>query len=87
MLVLANFTRHEAHPTMAVIFKGAHCPPEVILMGICCCVAWPLSTRHVEGLLKEPRVYVDHYTFNRDVGLPLISSRQSEMSHPNTHSN
>jgi transposase-like protein len=45
-------------------------------MGIRWCVAWPLSTRHVEEFLKEPRVYVNHYTINRDVALPLISSRQ-----------
>lgn len=33
---------------MAVNCKGAHFPPEVILMGIRWYVAYPLSTRHVE---------------------------------------
>ena len=34
--------------TMAVSFKGAHFPKEVILMGVRWYVAYPLSTRHVE---------------------------------------
>jgi putative transposase len=33
---------------MAISFKGAHFPPEVILMGVRWYVAYPLSTRHVE---------------------------------------
>ena len=35
---------------MAVSFKGAHFPPEVILRGVRWYVAYPLSTRHVEEL-------------------------------------
>jgi transposase-like protein len=36
--------------TMAISFKGAHFPKEVILMGVHWYVAYPLSTRHVEEL-------------------------------------
>ena len=50
---------------MAINFKGAHFPPEVILMGIRWYVAYPLSTRHVEELMEERRVEVDHSTINR----------------------
>jgi transposase-like protein len=50
---------------MAVNFKGAHFPPEVILMGICWYLAYPLSTRHVEELMEERGVLVDHSTVNR----------------------
>jgi putative transposase len=50
---------------MAIRFKGAHCPPEVILMGIRWYVAYPLSTRHVEELMEERGVEVDHATINR----------------------
>ena len=50
---------------MAVSFKGAHFPPEVILMGIRWYVAYPLSTRHVEELMEERGVKVDHSTINR----------------------
>jgi len=38
---------------MAISFKGAHFPKEVILMGVRWYVAYPLSTRHVEELLAE----------------------------------
>src|SRR5215471_17324979 len=50
---------------MAIDFKGAHFPPEVILMGVRWYVAYPLSTRHVEELMKERGVDVDHSTINR----------------------
>jgi putative transposase len=50
---------------MAVSFKGAHFPPEVILMGIRWYLAYPLSTRHVEELMEERGVKVDHSTINR----------------------
>ena len=50
---------------MAVSFKGAHFPKEVILMGVRWCVAYPLSTHHVEELMEERGVEVDHSTMNR----------------------
>jgi putative transposase len=50
---------------MAVSFKGAHFPPEVILMGVRWYLAYPLSTRHVEELMEERGVEVDHSTVNR----------------------
>jgi putative transposase len=50
---------------MAVSFKGAHFPPAVILMGIRWYLAYPLSTRHVEELMEERGVDVDHATINR----------------------
>ena len=50
---------------MAIDFKGAHFPPEVILMGVRWYVAYPLSTRHVEELMQERGVSVDHATVNR----------------------
>src|SRR6185295_310582 len=50
---------------MAISFKGAHFPKEVILMGVRWYVAYPLSTRHVEELMEEWGVDVDHSTINR----------------------
>jgi transposase-like protein len=50
---------------MAVSFKGAHFPPEVILMGVRWYVAYLLSPRHVEELMAERGVDVDHSTINR----------------------
>jgi putative transposase len=51
--------------TMAMSFKGAHFPQEIILMGIRWYLAYPLSTRHVEELMRERGVHVDHSTINR----------------------
>ena len=50
---------------MAVSFKGAHFPPEIILMGVRWYVAYPLSYRHVEELLEERGVPIDHATIQR----------------------
>ena len=50
---------------MAVNFKGAHFPQDIILTGVRWYVAYPLSTRHVEELMRERGVYVDHATINR----------------------
>jgi putative transposase len=50
---------------MAVSFKGAHFPKEVILTGVCWYAAYPLSTRQVEELMLERGVHVDHSTINR----------------------
>jgi putative transposase len=50
---------------MAVNFKGAHFPREIILTGVRWYVAYPLSTRHVEELMRERGVPVDHATINR----------------------
>jgi putative transposase len=50
---------------MAVSFKGAHFPQDVILTGVRWYVAYPLSTRHVEELMRERGVHVDHSTINR----------------------
>src|SRR6266436_3263986 len=51
--------------TMAISFKGAHFPPEIILMGVRWYVAYPLSYRHVEELLEERWVPIDHATIQR----------------------
>jgi putative transposase len=50
---------------MAVNFKGAHFPQDIILTGVRWYVAYPLSTRHVEELMGERGVEVDHSTINR----------------------
>src|SRR5215813_8501108 len=51
--------------TMPVSFKGAHVPQEIILMGVRWSVAYPLSDRHVEELMEERGVSVDHATVQR----------------------
>jgi len=48
-----------------VRFKGAHCVKDIILSCVRWYLAYPLSTRHVEELLQERGVSVDHATINR----------------------
>jgi transposase-like protein len=50
---------------MAVSFKGAHFPKHIILTGVRWYVAYPLSRRHVEELMRERGVPVDPSTINR----------------------
>jgi putative transposase len=50
---------------MGVSFKGAHFPRDIILMGVRWYVAYPLSYRHVEELMEERGVSVDHATIQR----------------------
>jgi putative transposase len=50
---------------MAISFKGAHFPQEIILMGVRWYVAYPLSYRHVEELMDERGVLLDHATIQR----------------------
>jgi putative transposase len=50
---------------MAISFKGAHFPQDIILMGVRWYVAYPLSYRHVEELMAERGVPVDHATIQR----------------------
>src|SRR5262245_1825940 len=49
---------------MAVCFKEAHFPQDIMLMGVRWYVAYLLSTRHVEELMRERGVHVDHSTIN-----------------------
>jgi transposase-like protein len=48
-----------------ISFKGAHFPKEIILMAVRWYLAYPLSYRHVEELLKERGLATDHATINR----------------------
>jgi putative transposase len=50
---------------MAVGFKGAPFPQDIMLTGVRWYLAYPLSTRHVEELMLERGVHVDHSTINR----------------------
>jgi putative transposase len=50
---------------MTISFKGAHFPKDIILMGVRWYVAYPLSYRHVEELMEERGVPVDHATIQR----------------------
>jgi putative transposase len=46
-------------------FKGAHFPHDIMLTGLCWYVAYPLNSRHMEALMAERGVSVDHATLQR----------------------
>jgi transposase-like protein len=50
---------------MASSFKGAHFPQDILRTGVRWYVASPLSYRHVEELMQERGVNVDHATGHR----------------------
>jgi putative transposase len=50
---------------MAISFKGAHFPQDIILMGVRWSLAYPLSYRHIEALMEERGVLLDHATIQR----------------------
>src|SRR5499426_1755468 len=50
---------------MAISFQGAHFPQDIMLMGVRWYVAYPLSDRHVEELMEERGVLLDHATIQR----------------------
>ena len=60
-----SWGQERGRATRAVSFKGAHFPQEVILPCVRWYVAYPLSTRHIEELMHERGVHVDHSTVNR----------------------
>jgi putative transposase len=47
-----------------VSFKGAHFPKDIILTCVRWYLAYPLSSRHIEELMQERGVSVDHATIN-----------------------
>ena len=50
---------------MAISFKGAHFPHDIILMSVRWYVAYPLSYRPVEELMGERGMPIDHATIQR----------------------
>lgn len=71
-----------------ISFKGAHFSKDIILMAIRWYLAYPLSYRHVEELLKEGGVAADHATINRWVVKygPLLEIQARKFRKPITKS-
>src|ERR1700712_3786806 len=52
-------------PSVARALKRLHYPLEVILTCVRCYVAYPLSLRHLEEMMAERGIEVDHSTLHR----------------------
>ncbi|KMK82232.1 IS6 family transposase, partial [Brucella abortus] len=50
---------------MAIDFKGAHFPKNVILYAVFFYVRYPVSYRDLQEILAERGIEVDHATLNR----------------------
>ena len=50
---------------MAISVKGAHFPQAIMLLGVRWSLAYPMSSRHVEELMEEHGVPLDHATIQR----------------------
>ena len=52
-------------PALARVLKRSHYPLDVILTCVRWYVAYPLSLRHLEEMMAERRISVDHSTVHR----------------------
>jgi transposase-like protein len=53
------------NPGLARVLKRLHYPRDVILTGVRWYVAYPLSLRHLEEMMAERGISVDHSTVHR----------------------
>lgn len=57
--------------TLRRVIKRLHFPLEVMLVCVRWYAAYPLSLRHIEEMMAERGVVVDHATARRQSGCPL----------------
>jgi len=69
---------------MAISFKDAHFPQEILLTYVRWYVAYPLSTRNLEEMMAERGISVDHSTVNRWVikYSPQLEAEFHRRQHP-----
>ena len=57
--------REKLNPAVARVRRRLHYPLDVILTCVCWYVAYPLSLRHLEEMMSERGIEVDHLTVRR----------------------
>ncbi|MFM0131705.1 IS6 family transposase [Paraburkholderia sediminicola] len=57
--------KHNLNPAVAKVLKRLHYPLDVILLCVRWYVAYPLSLRHLEQMMAERGISVDHSTVHR----------------------
>ena len=62
---------------MTIAFKGSHFERDVILWGVRWYVAYPISYRQIEEMIREPGVEVDHSTLRRWVLKYMLALEQA----------
>jgi len=67
---MLDFRKSSINSALRKILKRFHYPLEVMLTCVRWYVAYPLSLRHVEKMMQERGVFVDHSTVHRWVEPP-----------------
>src|SRR5450759_954505 len=62
---MLNFRKSLINGTLRKVLKRLHYPLEVMLTCVPWYVAYPLSLRHIEEMMQERGVFVDHATVHR----------------------
>ena len=62
---MLDFRKSLINATLRKVLKRLHYPLEVMLTCVRWYVAYPLSLRHVEEMMQERGVFVDHSTMHR----------------------
>src|SRR5450759_3446294 len=62
---MLDFRKSLINATLRKVLKRLHYPLEVMLTCVRWYVAYPLSLRHVEEMMQERGVFVDHSTVHR----------------------
>jgi len=62
---MLDFRRSLINSTLNKVLKRLHYPLEVMLTCVRWYVAYPLSLRHIEEMMRERGVFVDHVTVHR----------------------
>jgi len=60
---MLDFRQSLINSTLRKVLKRLHYPLEVMLTCVRWYVAYPLSLRHIEEMMQERGVFVDHVTF------------------------
>jgi len=62
---MLDFRKSLINGTLNKVLKRLHYPLEVMLTCVRWHVAYPLSLRHIEEMMQERGVFVDHSTVHR----------------------
>ena len=62
---MLDFRKSLINSTLNRVLKRLHCPLDVMLTCVRWNVAYPLSLRHVQEMLQEQGVFVDHSNVHR----------------------
>ena len=81
---MLDFRKSSINSALRKVLKRFHYPLEVMLTCVRWYVAYPLSLRHVEEMMQERGVFVDHSTVHRWVikMLPVLAAVFRRRKHP-----